>query len=411
MAKQLAALVDEIPELEKRFTTMAGGIKVIFRDRQFNEWRGKVLYLLQKMSPDGFINNIVYYLNAMNGHNDEEFFSRAAGMLKAMSEDNPGQQQNDESNAEKKVDPDASDSAKTDAPKLFISYSHDDEAHKNWVLKLATDLRQHMGVDVILDQWDLRAGGDLGLFMEQGLSNAALVLCVCSEQYVKKADAGVRGAGYEKMIMVQPMLQNTNVDHIIPIVRNNSAENKMPRFLGTKLYVDFSDDKQYLSKLSELVSRIYNEDISKKPPLGVSPFSGEHATQIDLKNALEKTKYHSPALFGSVSFDYTNNSGNYTIGTGEYEFETQWSTCGYNSIHAYKDKVKAIGYIPGCSAFPSLEEIMNFDFTSRSRVVYEGEIVVWMNKYNHFAATKIIKVQCEEQGVAGNLSFDYRIYS
>lgn len=46
-------------------------------------------------------------------------------------------------------------------PRLFISYSHDNEAHKEWVLTLATHLRQHMGVDVILDEWDLRIGGDL----------------------------------------------------------------------------------------------------------------------------------------------------------------------------------------------------------------------------------------------------------
>ena len=92
-------------------------------------------------------------------------------------------------------------------PKLFISYSHDSVEHKKWVLKLATDLRQHMGVDVTLDQWDLRAGSDLSLFMEQGLNDASLVLCVCSEQYVQKANAGTNGTGYEKMIMVQSFLR------------------------------------------------------------------------------------------------------------------------------------------------------------------------------------------------------------
>lgn len=40
-------------------------------------------------------------------------------------------------------------------PKVFVSYSHDNDAHKDWIMKLATDLRHH-GVDIILDQWDLR---------------------------------------------------------------------------------------------------------------------------------------------------------------------------------------------------------------------------------------------------------------
>ena len=300
---------------------------------------------------------------------------------------------------------------KTDnAPKIFISYSQDNNEHKQWVLKLATDLR-FMGVDATLDQWDLRIGADLSLFMEQGLSDASMVLCVCSEQYVKKANDGIRGAGYEKMIMVQSMLTDTNIDYIIPIVRNNTSDNKTPRFLGTKLYIDFSDDSLYSEKLGILVSRIFNKDISKKPPLGKSPFSDERTAEITLKNAIEKSRYHSPEMKGAVSFNYTNNSGDFIIGTGEFEFVTHWSTCGYNSIYAYKDRTRAIGYIPGYHSFPKIDEIKNFDFTSRTRVVYVGEVVVWMNERGRFAATKITNIRREEQGVIANLSFEYVIYS
>ena len=39
-------------------------------------------------------------------------------------------------------------------PTVFISYSHDSDEHKNWVLQLATRLRSN-GVDVILDRWNL----------------------------------------------------------------------------------------------------------------------------------------------------------------------------------------------------------------------------------------------------------------
>lgn len=45
-------------------------------------------------------------------------------------------------------------------PIVFISYSHDNQNHNNWVLRLATNLRSH-GVDAILDQFDLRIGKDL----------------------------------------------------------------------------------------------------------------------------------------------------------------------------------------------------------------------------------------------------------
>ena len=36
------------------------------------------------------------------------------------------------------------------APRVFVSYSHDSQDHKNWVLTLATRLVKN-GVDVILD--------------------------------------------------------------------------------------------------------------------------------------------------------------------------------------------------------------------------------------------------------------------
>lgn len=84
-------------------------------------------------------------------------------------------------------------------PTVFISYSHDNDAHKAWVLKLATDLRSH-GVNAILDQWDLRVGSDLRFFMEQGLSEANLVLCICSKAYVDKFNSGNGGSGYEGVL-------------------------------------------------------------------------------------------------------------------------------------------------------------------------------------------------------------------
>ena len=296
-------------------------------------------------------------------------------------------------------------------PKLFISYSHDSEDHKKWVQKLATNLREHLGVDVIFDQWDLRVGGDLSLFMEQGLSSANMVLCICSAEYVRKANEGIQGTGFERMIMVQSMLNNTSTDYIIPIVRNNNSDKKTPLFLGTKIYIDFSDDTMYLDKVSELVARIYNEDISKKPPLGVSPFSKEFVKAIEVKTAVEKTKYHSLEMKGSVSFNYTNNSGLFSIGTGEYEFVTSWSTADDDSIYAYRDSVRAIGYKTGFNRIPSHDEMNSFDFTSRVRTVYVGEVVVWINQYGHIAVTKITSVTRSGKGVEANLSFDYIIFS
>ena len=53
-------------------------------------------------------------------------------------------------------------------PKVFISYSHDNPNHKQWVASLAIKLREN-GVDAVLDQWDLYPGEDVPVFMEKNL--------------------------------------------------------------------------------------------------------------------------------------------------------------------------------------------------------------------------------------------------
>ena len=68
-------------------------------------------------------------------------------------------------------------------PKVFASYSHDSDEHKEWVLKLSCKLRES-GVDVILDQWDLGLDIDRILFMER-LSTTDRVLVIYTDNYVK----------------------------------------------------------------------------------------------------------------------------------------------------------------------------------------------------------------------------------
>ena len=148
--------------------------------------------------------------------------------------------------------------------------------------KLALDLRKYMGVDVKLDQWELRYGSDLGLFMEQGLNEASLVICICSDAYVQKANEGKGGSGYEKMILTADLLQDTDSNYIIPLIRCNK-DKKLPRFLGTKYYI-------------ELTARIYNEDIVQKPPLGENPFSQKIKNEITIRTAIEKSAYHNPDM-------------------------------------------------------------------------------------------------------------------
>jgi hypothetical protein len=158
-------------------------------------------------------------------------------------------------------------------PRVFISYSHDSEQHRGWVLQLASDLRTN-GIDALLDQWDLSAGEDVSMFMQHGISDSDRVLLVCSDQYVSKAEAGSGGVGFERLIVTAELVANIDTKKFIPLLRDNDSKKLVPKFLGPRLFVDFRDDASYAATLDELLRELHGVSSSGKPPLGVNPFSG-----------------------------------------------------------------------------------------------------------------------------------------
>ena len=220
-------------------------------------------------------------------------------------------------------------------------------------------------------------------------------------------DNGIGGAGYEGMILTQELLRNANKEYIIPIIRNNTSEKKTPLALGSKSNIDFTDDKKYLEKYRELLERIYSEDVKKKPPLGLNPFSNTISKEIEVKTKIEAIKYSSLEMDGHVVFRYDNNNGIYIIGTGEYQFDTRWSRAGNDSIHAYGK----IGFNPDISEMPEYKDIILFDFSSNSRTVKKGQILIVENKQSRFAAIRLGTIKSAAHGLHyDEMEFDYHIY-
>ena len=150
-------------------------------------------------------------------------------------------------------------------PRVFLSYSHDSEAHRVWVRQLAERLLQG-GVEVTLDQWELRPGGDVVFFMEKGIRDADRVLMVCTANYVAKAEERKGGAGYEGMIVTGHVARATDTIKFVPIVRGNSGEPLVPGFLGQRLWLDFRDDGAFEAQLEELLRELHGA-----PPREAAP--------------------------------------------------------------------------------------------------------------------------------------------
>ncbi len=155
------------------------------------------------------------------------------------------------------------------APAAFISYSHDSQEHKRWVLELATRLRGN-GVDAVLDQWDLGPGGDLPHFMEQSIAKADRIVMICTERYVEKANRGAGGVGYEKMILTADLHRQIDSKRVIPVIRQTGSY-VLPTFMSTKFYIDLSSPDQFETGFDLLLRELLGAPLFQKPELGAAP--------------------------------------------------------------------------------------------------------------------------------------------
>ncbi|MBL9192878.1 MAG: toll/interleukin-1 receptor domain-containing protein [Opitutaceae bacterium] len=295
-------------------------------------------------------------------------------------------------------------------PRVFFSYSHDSAQHKAWVLNLATRLMNN-GVEVILDQWDLRLGGDLPTFMERSLTVANRVVVVCTDKYVAKANAGLGGVGYEKMILTAGLMQNINSDRIIPLVREGHGAGAVPTFLQSRLYVDFRNPAEYETKYQDLVREIHGAHLVVRPPLGQNPFSGPRSASPPTFSPGPE-RYATSGLSGQVTFDYSNNDGRFSVGVGDHTFETKWSSASGTSIHAYCDgaQVDGIALVSEVRDFADIQDARTYDFSSRTRTPHIGEIVIWRNTSGYFMASRVVAVSARSRGASRDeVSFEYKI--
>jgi hypothetical protein len=283
-------------------------------------------------------------------------------------------------------------------PKVFVSYSHDDESHKGWVLTLATRLVAN-GVDVLLDQWDLTLGADLPRFMESGLSAADRILAICTNTYVGKANEGRGGVGYEKMILTAQVMQNVTADRIVPVIRANTLAQPVPVFLSTRVYIDFRDDLQHEMRYAELLRDIHGQGVMPRPPLGANPFTLTPSLIAPLVS-FGPERYVSPTLAGTVTFDYSNNNGRFVFGAGDMAFETAWSNAGNNAIYAYTDppSIRSVALAVAATNISDIGDASIYDTSSRVRMPRVAEIAVWQNTVGYYLATKIEKVESRGHG-------------
>jgi hypothetical protein len=151
-------------------------------------------------------------------------------------------------------------------PKVFVSYSWDDEEHKNWVANLARKLRED-GVETILDRWHAVPGDQLPEFMEREIRTNDFVLIICTPKYKKKSDNRTGGVGYEGDIIAGEVFVKNNDRKFIPVLAKGTWQEAAPSSLLGKYYIDLSARVGRELRYADLLSTLL-EDREQPPPVG-----------------------------------------------------------------------------------------------------------------------------------------------
>ena len=277
-----------------------------------------------------------------------------------------------------------------------------------WVRRLGERLMSN-GISIVLDQWDVGLGADLGHFMESGLTGADRVIAVCSDAYVKKANQGKRGVGYEKKIMTADLLKDALSSHVIPVLRDVTVDPPVPTFLSGTRYVDFRSDADWDERYRELVFDLYGLRIHQPPALGPNPFAAASVVATQQAVNFDPTKFYSTALQGKVTFPCEDNNGKFVIGSGTDAFTLALSTAGPGSLHVYNDPTD-IATVALAVTTP-LEKVLSpeaYDSSSRARTARVGDSVVLVSVLGRVAAFEVLAVTTRDTDPSGRGSATIR---
>jgi len=125
-----------------------------------------------------------------------------------------------------------------------------------------------------------------------------------------------------------------------------------------------------------------------------------------------KASYQSKRQRGRVTFDYSNNNGRHIIGEDDLQFETAWSKASDTSIHIYNDppSIEGVALVNGIYRISDITDASFYDMSSRARTPQEGDVVVLRNKYENYAALKIIDIKDQTRSDdRDELTFEYVI--
>lgn len=138
---------------------------------------------------------------------------------------------------------------------VYLSYSWDSPAHKEWVSKFAFRLETN-GLKIVVDQWHLKLGDKLPHFMETAIRASDFVLLICTPAYKKRADERLGGVGYEQDLMTAERLVAHHYNKFVPVLREGDWRTALPTWIAGHLGADLRGEIYEEDNFQQLVEHL-----------------------------------------------------------------------------------------------------------------------------------------------------------
>ncbi|MFC6652315.1 toll/interleukin-1 receptor domain-containing protein [Paenibacillus rhizoplanae] len=150
--------------------------------------------------------------------------------------------------------------------KVFISYSHDSDEHKNKVLLLSNQLREE-GIDSVIDQYDENPAQGWAQWMIEMIKESDYIIAVCSDNYCTRFEGNEqegrgKGGKWEGKYILQFLYEAEKNERILPVVFCEEDIKYIPLALRPYTYYNLQNAYEKLYRFVTGQPRVI------KPPLG-----------------------------------------------------------------------------------------------------------------------------------------------
>ncbi|HEX5117824.1 MAG TPA: SEFIR domain-containing protein [Pseudonocardiaceae bacterium] len=169
------------------------------------------------------------------------------------------------------------DEAGDDAPRVFVSYTHDNDTHKALVLEFATFLRGQ-GIDAELDQWFTDRRRDWYTWVLKLTRRADFIVVVASPVFRQVGDGNVgsdenRGAQSEASLFRELLHSDRETwgQKLLPVVLPGYTPDDIPLFLQPRTADHYSVTAFSTAGAVDLLRVLTDQPSHLRPPLGPRP--------------------------------------------------------------------------------------------------------------------------------------------